>query len=486
MMNKIACMLIAAALMSSMLTACGNDDSSKRPSLLDEINNSSKTDEGGEEDEGGYATGYEWVIEPTIEAENIIAPDGAQVNDEEVENNAYYRVAIIKRDGMYGFVDYKGGILVKPEYTDYYIGYDGMMTLSRVTADGTQHCSIDASGNIVYNAPDRQIKDRYFFYDEAGKQCYYQNYKDSFAKEYTGKRTVAVQSVEVEKTGDNEYRVNIVDENFALSKGSELITDFEYEDAYLPVYKGTGGTCIALEKGGKWGYFNSDGKQIIDFICDAVPQASLASDLNVSEGLHPYLYAGKYVAVATDKGFGYYNKKGKVVVTPGEFEQARPVLNGLAWVRKGGLWGIIQIGKIDESLNITTTTTTTTAKPTTTEAYTGTWGTTTYSETTTTAQQADEEKTTKKTKKTKQKEETEKTTKKETKEVTEKQTQAAQTDPPETEPVETEPAETEPVETDPPQTEPVETEPAETEPVETEPVENEPAPAEEPAQQAEE
>ena len=439
-MKRPICLILALAVSASMMTGCGqSDSSSKHPSLLDEINNSSQSEDAGG-GVSGRSTSYEWVLSPNIEAENIIAPDGAQVNTEGVINNAYMRVAIIKRDGLYGFIDYNGVIMVKPEYTDYYIGYDGMMTLSKVTGEATEYCAIDASGYITHVSADRTIKDRYFFYDDAKKQCFYQNYKDKFAKPYNGKKLVAVQGINATDNGNDKYNVKILEEKFALCHEGELLTDFDYDDAYIPIYKGTGSTGIALCKDGKWGYVNGKGEQVIDFICDAIPQASLASNLLVSEGFHPYLFSGDYVAVSVNSRFGYYNKKGEVVVTPGEFEQARPVLNGLAWVRKDGKWGVVQIGEIDESLVITTTTTTTTTKATTSK-YTGTW-TTTTSET--------EKETEKKTKKTKKTEETEPV--------------ATETDPPKTEPTETEPPQT-----DPPQTDPTETEPQPTEPQNTDP-----------------
>lgn len=455
-MKRPICFLIAAVMSSALLAGCGeSDSSSKHPSLLDEINNSSQTEDTGG-GTSGRSTSYEWVLSPTIEAENIIAPDGAQVNTEGIENNAYMRVAILKRDGMYGFIDYNGVIMVKPEYSDYYIDYDGKMTLSRVTSEGTEYCAIDESGYITHVGTDRAIKDRFFFYDDAKQQCYYQNYKDKFAKPYNGKKMVAVQSINATDKGNDKFEVEIIDERFALCQNNELLTEYEYDDAYLPIYKGTGSTCIALCKDGKWGYVNGKGEQIIDFICDAIPQSSLASDLQVSEGLHPYLFAGKYIAVSVNSRFGYYNKKGEVIVTPGEFEQARPVLNGLAWVRKDGKWGVVQIGEIDESLVITTTTTTTTKKVETTK-YTGTWATTT----TTAAETTTETEKTEKTKKTKKTKETEPPA------PTETETPA---------PTETEPPA--PTETEPPQTEAPVTDPPATDPPATDP------PAEQPAEQA--
>ena len=443
----------AAAVAAAMLVSCGNtEESSKRPSLLDEINNSSGDGSGGGGSTINRMTGYEWVIMPSIEAENIICPDGAQVYADDVINNAYYRVAILERDGLYGFIDYGGSVIVKPEYTDYYIDYDGQMTLMKVTKDGTEYCAIDKYGYTVHTGQERKVNERQFFYDSGRKKTFYQNYGDSAAKEYTGSRLMAVQQANATDRGDGTYAIELVNEKIALVHNNELITDFIYDSAYYSIYKSTFKTGMALEKEGKWGYFDGDGNQIIDFICDVVPHASLASSFSASEGIHPYLFADDYVAVSVGSRFGYYDREGNVVVTPGEFEQARPVLNGLAWVRKDGKWGVIQIGEIDESLNITTTTTTTTPATTTTAKWTGTWETTTTEET---------EETTEKP------EETKKTTKK-----TEKKTKATTEKPAETTPEATEPVTQQ---TDPPDTTPEVTDPPADDPPETQPPEEQPA-----------
>lgn len=450
-MNKLKA-IVPLMLAAVMLAGCGSsEDSSKRPSLLDEINNSG-TDGGGGGNGPGRATGYEWLIDPTIEAENIIAPDGAQVYADEVINNAYFRVAIIERDGLYGFIDYNGSVIVKPEYTDYYIDYDGQMNLMRVTNEGTEYCAVDKHGYVVYTGVDRKVNERFFYYDSGLGKTFYQNYGDDYSKEYTGSRVIAVQEAQATDKGKGKYDIEITNDKYAIIKDNELLSDFIYEDAYFSIYKSTFKTGMALEKDGKWGYFDGNGEQVIDFICDVVPHASLASSFSASEGIHPYLFADDYVAVSVNSRFGYYDRDGNVVVTPGEFEQARPVLNGMAWVRKGGKWGVIQIGEIDEKLNITTTTTTTTTKATTAK-WTGTTTAASEKETEETTKEPEEtEKTEKETKKTKKTEE-EKTEKpQETTKPPETTTTTEQvTQPPETTPEQTEPAVTEPPEETPPQ-----------------------------------
>lgn len=57
-----------------------------------------------------------------------------------------------------------------------------------------------------------------------------------------------------------------------------------------------------------------------------------------------YLPSEGYIALNKGQNAGYYDIKGNEIVTVGTFAEARPVHNGLAWVKdkKTGLWGVIK------------------------------------------------------------------------------------------------------------------------------------------------
>ena len=93
---------------------------------------------------------------------------------------------------------------------------------------------------------------------------------------------------------------------------------------------------------------SSSGKEIIPFKCDGILSSYSGSLIDDAESIHPYLFTEEFVPVSIGSTYGYYNIDGECVVSPGEFEQARPVHNGRAWVRKNGMWGIIQLGEIIE------------------------------------------------------------------------------------------------------------------------------------------
>ena len=124
-------------------------------------------------------------------------------------------------------------------------------------------------------------------------------------------------------------------------------------------------TAVALEKDGKWGYFNEKGEELIKFNCEAVYSSYNGELSDTIESGHPYLFSEDFIAVSINYSFGYYNHDGKCLVRSSEFSQARPVHHGKAWVCVDGLWGVIRFGDEEEEpeevITVTSTGTTTTA-----------------------------------------------------------------------------------------------------------------------------
>ncbi len=314
---------------------------------------------------------YKWIVEPTITADNIISFDSSQIDGDNETNTAYINVSVIYQDGLYGFIDYSGNITVQPKYKYFYTCPCGEIVLYNIIdeqAEEYEYCTVDSAGQVL-----SYVKNHYntstAYYWNSDEQAIYEKDSDSdYAVKYTGKKTVVVTTADFNDAGNGYYTLyNVLNTSFALAKEDELITDFDYEDYYAPAYKGAGITAIALKKDGKWGYVSSSGEQIIDFECDSILSSYNGTLIDDETSSHPYLFCEGLVPVSVGAKFGYYNIDGECVVAPGEFEQARPVHNGRAWVRKDGKWGVIQLGEIVEeseadssSLAETTTTTTTT------------------------------------------------------------------------------------------------------------------------------
>lgn len=434
LMNKFICSALTAAIAGAMLTGCSMpwENGSGEDTAPDGY--SYTADSNSQQEQAYY-----WLLEPSISADNIISFDGSQVDPDNEQNTAYASYSVIRQGGKYGIIDYDGSMVVPAEYDDYYTCWCGEVTLYNVIDEKNgeyEYCSIDSSNQVVNYVADHHDSSPEYFWNSDEKQIYVKNKDEDYGREYTGKKAVVVSEADITKNDNGYYDITPKkDSLYGLAKKDKLILDIKYADYYAPAYKGAGLTCIAFQNDeGKWGYVGSDGKTIIDFKCDGDMSTYGGRIIDDEMATHPYLFTGDYVPVSVNASYGYYNIDGECIINPGEFEQARPVHNGKAWVRKNGMWGVIRIGEApveDESSETETSTTTTTTTSMTTSASTST-STTTASSTTT----------------------AEATTTTTASEVTEPVTTPSETQPTETEPPVTEPPVTEPVVTDPIVTEP--------------------------------
>ena len=370
LMNKIFCSALTAVVAGAMLTGCampwekGADDDVAPGGY-------SYTADSNSEQKQAYC----WLIEPTINADNIISFDGSQVDPNNEKNTAYANYSVIRQNGKYGIIDYSGNMVVPAEYDDYYTCWCGEVTLFNIINeknDEYEYCSIDSSNQVVYYAAEHHDSSPKYYWNSNEEKIYVKDADEEQGEEYTGKKAVVVCEADVKKSDNGFYDISPVSEPlYGLAKKDKLILDMQYTDFYAPAYKGAGLTCIAFENDeGKWGYVGSDGKTIIDFKCDGDMSAYCGKVIDDEMAVHPYLFTDDYLPVSIDSSYGYYDIDGNCIVKPGEFDQARPAHNGKAWVMKSGKWGVIAFGDApveeDSSEEETTTTTTTTSYITTT------------------------------------------------------------------------------------------------------------------------
>lgn len=370
LMNKIFCSALTAVVAGAMLTGCampwekGADDDVA-------LGGYSYTADSNSEQKQAYR----WLIEPTINADNIISFDGSQVDPNNEKNTAYANYSVIRQNGKYGIIDYSGNMVVPAEYDDYYTCWCGEVTLFNIINeknDEYEYCSIDSSNQVVYYAAEHHDSSPKYYWNSNEEKIYVKDADEEQGEEYTGKKAVVVCEADVNKSDNGFYDISPVSEPlYGLAKKDKLILDMQYTDFYAPAYKGAGLTCIAFENDeGKWGYVGSDGKTIIDFKCDGDMSAYCGKVIDDEMAVHPYLFTDDYLPVSIDSSYGYYDIDGNCIVKPGEFDQARPAHNGKAWVMKSGKWGVIAFGDApveeDSSEEETTTTTTTTSYITTT------------------------------------------------------------------------------------------------------------------------
>lgn len=373
LMNKIFCSALTAVVAGAMLTGCAMPWEKGADDDVAPGGYSYTADSNSEQKQA-----YRWLIEPTINADNIISFDGSQVDPNNEKNTAYANYSVIRQNGKYGIIDYSGNMVVPAEYDDYYTCWCGEVTLFNIINeknDEYEYCSIDSSNQVVYYAAEHHDSSPKYYWNSNEEKIYVKDADEEQGEEYTGKKAVVVCEADVKKSDNGFYDISPVSEPlYGLAKKDKLILDMQYTDFYAPAYKGAGLTCIAFENDeGKWGYVGSDGKTIIDFKCDGDMSAYCGKVIDDEMAVHPYLFTDDYLPVSIDSSYGYYDIDGNCIVKPGEFDQARPAHNGKAWVMKSGKWGVIAFGDApveeDSSEEETTTsyiTTTTTSKTTTT------------------------------------------------------------------------------------------------------------------------
>lgn len=385
LMNKIFCSALTAVVAGAMLTGCAMPWEKGADDDVAPGGYSYTADSNSEQKQA-----YRWLIEPTINADNIISFDGSQVDPNNEKNTAYANYSVIRQNGKYGIIDYSGNMVVPAEYDDYYTCWCGEVTLFNIINeknDEYEYCSIDSSNQVVYYAAEHHDSSPKYYWNSNEEKIYVKDADEEQGEEYTGKKAVVVCEADVKKSDNGFYDISPVSEPlYGLAKKDKLILDMQYTDFYAPAYKGAGLTCIAFENDeGKWGYVGSDGKTIIDFKCDGDMSAYCGKVIDDEMAVHPYLFTDDYLPVSIDSSYGYYDIDGNCIVKLGEFDQARPAHNGKAWVMKSGKWGVIAFGDApveeDSSEEETTTTTTTTSYITTTTTSTTTKTTSVSTET---------------------------------------------------------------------------------------------------------
>lgn len=385
LMNKIFCSALTAVVAGAMLTGCAMPWEKGADDDVAPGGYSYTADSNSEQKQA-----YRWLIEPTINADNIISFDGSQVDPNNEKNTAYANYSVIRQNGKYGIIDYSGNMVVPAEYDDYYTCWCGEVTLFNIINeknDEYEYCSIDSSNQVVYYAAEHHDSSPKYYWNSNEEKIYVKDADEEQGEEYTDKKAVVVCEADVKKSDNGFYDISPVSEPlYGLAKKDKLILDMQYTDFYAPAYKGAGLTCIAFENDeGKWGYVGSDGKTIIDFKCDGDMSAYCGKVIDDEMAVHPYLFTDDYLPVSIDSSYGYYDIDGNCIVKPGEFDQARPAHNGKAWVMKSGKWGVIAFGDApveeDSSEEETTTTTTTTSYITTTTTSTTTKTTSVSTET---------------------------------------------------------------------------------------------------------
>ena len=290
---------------------------------------------------------YTWHLAPTIEAEDIIISDVEKINYYGFNANPFDEYSIVNENGKYRFIKYDGTYISDNQYDQWYFSKPDTITLS--SENGEISILGYDDNKIIYQSDAAGWGRQGFYIDNKTKEVYATEY-DSVSK-YNESDNIVVQSADVTITSNGQNSSTLELNNvgkYGIANSNGLVVDCIYDDACMNI----GSNIIALEKNGKWGYFNKDGTQIINFVCE--PFESKILDVmwlhtydneNIQ---YPYLNSCGYIPVKINGQCGYYDTQGNEVIPFGTFEEVRPVHNCLAWVKKDGKWGVIKLVEITE------------------------------------------------------------------------------------------------------------------------------------------
>ena len=307
-------------------------------SVLDEASFPSSFPYGGEtEATSASGAAYEWVLQPQIEADDI---QPLSLCDGMAYTSSHDQSAMVYwKDGKAGIIDYAGQLLVSAEY-------DGAVSLS----EGER-------GYVV------KQDDAFFLYE--GGDCVFIDYNDLGLAEgdYTGfaywseVNQLCVQlsydSSDIEPVSQTSivradwwldgdmYRA---EGGYGLADADTLFVAPSMLDAvdYTAIPEDPQNDAFALFDGETWTYYDTDGEVIISGCEPGWRQIEDVYRFVPLDTLRPFHFSEGLLCVGQDGAWGYCDHEGNMVV-PCVFEAARPVCNGLAWVRLDGLWGVIRI-----------------------------------------------------------------------------------------------------------------------------------------------
>lgn len=302
---------------------------------------------------------YDWHLSPTIEAEDIIVPDNKDIELEEGYVSPYDECALIKQDGKYGIIQYDGTNIAEPIYK--FGSYDIQGAIGVYNeydpTKGTERVDVFSDKGKLK----RQInQERGWGY--VGSTYYWDNHKQRIYQ-YEGSPVydvdnlsynVVVQSADIEENG----KVSNISEKYGIANQNKLLVPIEYDKGYMHSFN----NITALEKENRWTYFDKDGKVIIKN-CDGFTSNNRIIDWwtggdwynHNNDYILPYLPTENYIPVKINGQCGYYDTQGNEVIPCGTFEEVRPVHNGLAWVKKDGKWGVIELDSVQEEKDTTVT-----------------------------------------------------------------------------------------------------------------------------------
>ena len=314
---------------------------------------------------------YTWVVEPTIEADEIYYLQGGdffEYSANEMRRQMDSKYAVIKKGDSYGLIGMDGKLLegmayksVKTENKYYSVilkeeKYDiekGDMEQLYYLNDSDEMIP----GSSLIGDPEFAEKGMYYYTSNEIRNSIEDEielYDREWRKNYISMPEVAIPVKETEETmadeiteGKTEDRYEFIDSSdsgYGIWDEDKMTTKFIYDEC-----GSESSGLLAVEKDGKWGYVNDQGKVMIPIKYDASWKHYNETNGD-KEKEFCYAATEGYVPLVKDGKWEMRNSKGDLVISSGAFEEILPVYDGKCWVKKDGKWGILKLenAKIDK------------------------------------------------------------------------------------------------------------------------------------------
>ena len=314
---------------------------------------------------------YQWVTEPTVEADNIEYvksndfPDFSQ-NELYLQKNSEY--AVVRTGESYGLIGFDGQMPAELEYvqiTDF-VGSSYLMYLEEEQYEPafngmwSVYLFNENTGEIT---PAEGLGGDYdpngYYYYCDGLHNWNESYSYGNYQLEPPENAIPVRQTESlhesfdsrDNSGLESWQTQIGDSKYAVYYQDQLVTDFIYEEC-----GSESDGLLAVMQDGKWGYVNTEGEVVIPIEYDGSWKGLSFNDPatgELKEMDYCYAFSGGYVPVCKDGEWELRDTEGNTVILAGTFEEIRPVQDGRCWVKKDGKWGVIELedGEASETQN---------------------------------------------------------------------------------------------------------------------------------------
>lgn len=326
-----------------------------------EYGNEDKNKYGNEDKDEDKSNVYEWVVEPTIDADDIIVFDNGylpvkgvkiykfnEITGEEEESRtlSHDKYAIIKKSGKYGFIRYDGKIMAEPEYEGF--GCHSVCGEIYLYNTAFENYYLDKDGEFIHAYT--RCGDGFFNIE-------YISSTNSFSSEYWAEKLSELDiAVPVIEKDDDDGGAFLQGENigkYGIYYGGKLIADYQYDEYVCCLVNGTDIPddlsedmyTFAMRKDDEWYLFDRYGRQILSDGCEKILSNNQYKE---SQYAKPYIFTEEICAISQDGEMRYIDINGRDIVEKGVFEEVRPVYNGMAWVKQNGKWGVIKFKNMEK------------------------------------------------------------------------------------------------------------------------------------------